>query len=449
MRSLALATVFLAFMPMVLALSPPYFVEVVLIGSPSRIDSDNMRYLAVAFSDRSALGFFDVVGNSYFEFPLKQRVLKTVFIGGFAVALLSSGEEVAVIDIQQKTTKYFALGSRADGIASNDDGVYVYYRLNGKVSQISLENGDEISSFSVEAAEGLDLFSASGSNICLVSSDLKGLLSIRRGVQQKVDVQGFVTKIQALNDGCWVVLNDDKVLKIVNGRIVQTTQLPRATFVSSLTALGDRLVYVSVSRRVIGIVDETGYRERNLIENPPGTVAVTGTRLIWFLDTASRRLGYVIDSRPPSLYDSSFKKLDNGVVEVRTKVSDPDGDVEEVKLIVVEHQGIYVLNRAEVSMGVVDGFYFGLYRPSANITKAELFLNATDSAGNSVSQKIGEVDYTKQTTPVIITETTSPTVPAGTPFVIASELLLLIPLLVIVSFLLIGRRGRRKTRKKR
>jgi hypothetical protein len=154
-------------------------------------------------------------------------------------------------------------------------------------------------------------------------------------------------------------------------------------------------------------------------------------------------------ANPPKLSDISLRRFDNGSVEVRARVQDPDNDLEKVFLVAFEYQGLYPLGPSSNAMLRVGDFYVGLYTPPSVVTKAEFYVNATDAVGFSSEQKVGEVDFTQASTSVV-TVVTTPTLPqeGRTAFTLAGELLLLLPLLVVAT-LLVARRGRRTRRRKK
>ncbi|MCS7138249.1 MAG: hypothetical protein NZ941_07780, partial [Candidatus Caldarchaeum sp.] len=152
----------------------------------------------------------------------------------------------------------------------------------------------------------------------------------------------------------------------------------------------------------------------------------------------------------PRLSNWRVETLPDGSALVRVMASDPDNDLASVMLVPVEYQGIYQFTAEPIPMSEKQGFFEAIYRPGTGITKVELYVNGTDIAGNSVSERVGEIDYSKsQTSPQVTTfATTVPSNPATAPALV-SELLLLIPLIIVVSVLIFARRPRRKRPKKR
>ncbi|MEM4302379.1 MAG: hypothetical protein QXQ70_00590 [Candidatus Caldarchaeum sp.] len=448
MRGLAVFVVVL--LPLAAALSPPNIVNIPIQGTPVRVDADGGNLLALAFADKSVIGLYYVDVGSYVEIPLGSPVVKTVFSKGKAVALLMPGNKLAVVETASKKATFVELEFTATSIAADSKNIYVAYARAGRIDKLSADDLGLVETFSSALADGVDSLSVYESVVWTVSPSLDIVNFHGRG-SGSVKVNGVITRLQAVKDGAWIILSDDTVIMVSGTSIVYRTNLPKATFVTSVTALDQKLVYSSISRRVVGVVDQTGYREVNMSSYSPSSVATGLNRRIWFLDSLSKNVGYIFDSQPPRIFDWSMNRLQDGSAEVRAKVSDPDGDVASVTLVAIQYQGVYVLGPVSTPMDSVQEFYRGVYRPAAGVTRVELYVNVTDSTGNHASQKIGEVDYSVSTTsPVLTTQTgTVPQQDGRAVFSIAAELLLLIPLILVVTFFAVNRKGKRKTRKKK
>ncbi|MEM1945529.1 MAG: hypothetical protein QW614_04000 [Candidatus Caldarchaeum sp.] len=445
-----LVLVVLLSLPMLAALPPPRLLNIPFQGTVARVDSDGGNLLAIAFADRNLLGLYFADAGSYVEIPVDSPVVKTVFPKGKAVALLSPGDRLAVIDVASKKATYVSLETTATTIAADLENVYVAYARAGKIDKLSADGLQPVETISSTIASGPDYVSVHGGVVWTVSPTLN-TVSFHGKDSGNIVVDGAVNKILAVKDGAWLVLTDDTVVKVSGTSIVYKTTLPRATFVTSVTALDDKLVYSSVSRRVVGVVDQTGYREVSMPSFSPSSVAAGSDRRIWFLDTASNSVGYTFDSDSPKILDWSIKRLEDGSAEVRARVSDPEGDLASVLLVALEYGGVFPLGPVSTPMNSVQGVYVGTYRPSGGVTRAELYVNATDAAGNQASQKIGEVDYrASNTSPVITTQTgPAPQIGGGALTSLAAELLLLVPLMLVATFLVVNRRRKRKPRKKK
>lgn len=431
-----------------LGLSPPLLVDLPVTGSPTRIDSDGKGILAIAYRDRRALGLYYVDVGSYIEVDLEHPALMTVFTQNNAVVLLVTRDRLAFIDLVTRKTSYLTLEGTASSIAGGDQLVYIVYPRMQRVEKLDVTKMQVIENIDYRAADGLEHASAHGRNLYLVSHSLDELLVVGERIST-VKLGGVASFVKAVGDGAWVILTDDTVLKISGTSIVYKTNLPRATFVSSAAVLETKLVYASQSRRVLGIVDTSGFRESRVADSSPISVAVSSGRRIWYLDGLQLKIWSLYDSVAPRLSDWRVETQPDGSAVVRVRASDPDRDLKSVFLVPVLHQGIYVIRGEPIEMITKQEYFETIYRPGPDITRVEFYVNATDFAGNSVSEKVGEIDYTKQTTPQITTITnTVPTSPAAIPALL-SELLLLIPLILVISALVFSRRPRRRKPSKR
>ncbi|MEM1936621.1 MAG: hypothetical protein QXH14_00440 [Candidatus Caldarchaeum sp.] len=439
-----------SFLPLAWGLSPPQMVDVVFGGTPSKIDSDGGMWVAVSFADRPVLGLYRVDLSSYVEFEAPSRVDKTVFAKEKVVALLSTRNSLFVVDLASKQSSIHNLEMRAGGLATDGRHVYVSYPAARTVVKLDPESLKVLESYDVDVADGLSYLSASDGAVWAVARSLDSLVVVRNGVAESIRVEGSVVRVEAVEDAAWLVLNNDNVLKVSGGSIVQRTSLPRATFPSSTAVIGDKLVYSSVSRRVVGVVDQTGYRESSLASASPSSVAAGAQSRIWFLDSISNKIGFIYDSRTPTVSNWVVNRLQDGSAEVRVRVSDPEQDLASVKLVAVEYTGIYVAAFKEFDMVQRGEIFTGVYRQSAEVSRVELYVNATDVAGNNVYQKVGELDYRTSTTSPSITIATTPEAPpqGQTVLSLLTELLLLIPLFLVLTVFVLNR-SRRKPRKKK
>ncbi|MCX8201071.1 MAG: hypothetical protein N3H84_03080 [Candidatus Caldarchaeum sp.] len=429
-------------------LSPPVVVDLPLSGSPSRIDSDGKEVVAISFRDRNVLGIYYAAIGSYVEVNIESPALMTAFSQNTAIALLNSRDRLALVDVISRKTTYLSLESAASSIAAGETGVYVVFPRGQRVDRIDLASMTVAESFSVRPADGLDHVSVYGRTLYVVSHNLDEVMIFGERTAS-IKTGGVVVLVRAVRDGAWVVLSDDTVLKISGSSIVSRTSLPRATFVSSASTIESKLVYGSVSRRVVGIVDGGGFRESSTLEASPLSVT-TGGKRIWVLDGLQQKVWLLYDSVAPRLSDWRVEALADRSAVVRVKASDPDNDLKSVELIPIEYQGIYSIKSTPLPMTSKQGFFEATYRPGPDITRVELYVNATDVAGNSVSAKVGELDYTRSpTSPQVTTVATAPPSDPAAATALVSELLLLVPLVIVVTVLLFARKTRRKKTKKR
>lgn len=430
------------------ALSPPVAVDLPFTVMPTRVDSDGKNLLAFSFSNRKVLGLYYVNTGSYVEVDLESPVLMTTFSRQAVVALLATKDRLALVDVSTRKIEYRQLESEASAVVAENDELYVVYPTIRRIDRVDLRF-EVFESFDYSPAEGTDQFDVFGKNIYIISRDLNEV-TVLGEKPAVVKLDGVAVLVKAVADGAWVVLSDDTVLKISGSSVIFKTTLPRATFVYAATTIDNKLVYASVTRRVIGIVDGNGFREIKLPDNSPFSVAATEGRRIWFLDGVGQKLFSLYDSVSPRLSNWRVETLPDGSALVRVMASDPDNDLASVMLVPVEYQGIYQFTAEPIPMSEKQGFFEAIYRPGTGITKVELYVNGTDIAGNSVSERVGEIDYSKsQTSPQVTTFATAvPSNPATAPALV-SELLLLIPLIIVVSVLIFARRPRRKRPKKR
>ena len=430
-------------------LSPPRLVELGFSGTVLRVDSDGGSVVALAFRDRDVLGLYYADIGSYVEVEVGAPVVMTVFSQNFAAALLQGGGRIALVDLVSKKVDTVELDASAFALAGDETGVYVVYPRLGRVEKLDPASRQIEASWDARITENLKAVSAANGVFYGLSESLDELVTLGDSVS-RVRLDGLGSLVKASGRVVWVVRSDDTVLRIVGASITSTTPLPRATFVADAVAMDDKLVYVSVSRRVVGVVDQQGFRESRLTEQAPVSVAASRPSRIWFIDGQSNKLYLLFDSLPPIISEKRLETSADRSTTVRVRAGDPDNDLDKVVVQLYEYQGAFPLDPRTIPMDEVGGFWVAVYRPGEGVTRAEFFVNATDKAGNSVLEKVGEADYrSSPTSPqVTVVETTAPQNPATFP-ILFSELLLLIPLILVATLFVFARRGRRKKSKKR
>ncbi|GBC72474.1 hypothetical protein HRbin03_00303 [archaeon HR03] len=430
-------------------LSPPRLVELGFSGTALRVDTDGDSVVALAFRDRDVLGLYYMDIGSYLEVKVGAPVVMTVFSKNFAAALLQGGGRIALVDLDSKKVDTVELEASASSLAGDDTGVYVVYPRLGRVEKLDPVSRQVAASWNVRVSESIKAVSAADGVFYGLSESLDELITLGDGVS-RVRLDGLGSLVKASGRAVWVVRGDDTVLRIVGSAVTSKTPLPSATFVTDAVALDDKLVYVSVSRRVVGVVDQQGFRESRLAEQVPVSVAASRPYSIWFLDGQSNKLYLLFDSLPPVISEKRLETSADRSTTVRVRVGDPDNDLDKVMVQLYEYQGTFPLDPRAIPMDEVGGFWVTVYRPGEGVTKTEFFVNATDKAGNSVLEKIGEADYRSSPTGVQVTvvETTAPQNPATFP-ILFSEMLLLVPLILVATLFVFARRGRRKKSKKR
>jgi hypothetical protein len=430
-------------------LSPPRLIEVGFSGTVSRVDSDGASVVALAFSDKDVLGLYYEEIGSYVEVEVGAPVVMTVFSKNVAAALLQGGERIALIDLVSKKVDTLDLEASASALAADETGVYVVYPRIGRVGKLDPTSRQFVASWDIRVADNVKGVSAAGGLFYGLSESLDELVILGNGVS-RVRLDGLGSIVRASKQVVWVVRNDDTILRVVGSSVTSRTALPRATFVTEAAAMADKLVYVSISRRVVGVVDHTGFRESRLTEQAPVSVAASRPSRIWFIDGQSNKLYLLFDSLPPVISEKRLETSADRSTTIRVSATDPDNDLDKVVMQLYEYQGTFPLDPRTISMDVVEGVWVAVYRPGEAVTRAEFFVNATDKAGNSVFEKVGEADYRSSPTSVQVTviQTTAPPNQAAAPLLFA-ELLLLIPLILVATLFVFARRGRRKRPKKR
>ncbi|MEM4466549.1 MAG: hypothetical protein QXH49_03715 [Nitrososphaerota archaeon] len=403
---------------------------------------------------------YDLSVRDFVSVDISSGLVKSLGISIEPVKVAVSEDRMFFIShMSSKLYMYFHGKLIEIGLASNPNDIEVYDGLLA----VSLPDLDVIEIYDVETLEkkyffevdlayGLGKISIYGRNFWAVSSDGYTLIKIdlESGARSSIKLDERVMVIKAFKEGVIVATEKDKIQKISSNMIIEKKWQLRngSTIDIGLYVIEDgrRIIYTARSRWVIGEIEEEVYE---VYVNGRIFGDVLSSDRLWFIDTTNMRIGWVWLSRPPRITEFEIKPAGEGSFKALARVFDPDNDLKNVTLIVTVKSKIPGLPGDERYYPMDKLGEENLYVASFNLKsneEVEVNVVAYDLAENmGVSEKIPLVYKEEKTKTANVTKTEEqPAIELTDIYMIASSLLLLIP--IIIAILAI--RIRRKTKKK-
>lgn len=308
----------------------------------------------------------------------------------------------------------------------------------------------------VDVAYGLGKISIYGRNLWAISSDGYTLIKIdlESNARSSMKLNERIIVVRAFKEGVVVATERDKIQKISSSMITgKTWQLKNGSTVDiglHVIEDGRRIIYTARSRWVIGEIEEDVYE---VYVNGRIYGDVLGSDRLWFTDTTNMRIGWVWLSRPPRITGFEVQPSGEGLFKAVARVSDPDNDLKNVTLIVTVKSKIPGLPGDEKQYSMNKLGEENLYVASFNLKsgeEVEVSVVAYDLAENTdVSEKIPLSYKEEKTKTVNVTRTGERlTVELTDIYMIASSLILLIPIIIAIIAIRLRRKTRRKREKK-
>ncbi len=436
--------------PYALSLSEPHLVKPPYNGVPAAISVNSEGLVGIIFYSMPVVGFFKAADGSYYEVRLPGIPSKIVMSGDKAFLISSEPPQLIMVEISTRQVSSKELESRPGDIAVNGGRVLISFPSAGRVVLFDADNLNELENYMLKVADGLNVLTASDAYVWVLDESFSAIHVIANGRVHTVNVESIVYALGSEGGRLWAATVDGKLITLTGWeKQGQVITLPAGTVVDAplLTARG-KVFYASPNRRVIGVVEDSKLFEKTLYTMVPTRPSTGPGGRIWFVDGVSMGLGWVFDSKPPSISEVQASRSAEGPIRVVARVGDPDGDMVStgVELQVIVYRGVYVSHNESLPMILEsDGKYSVTYTPPSGATKIFLEVVASDLVGNRATAQVGEIDLSTPKTTAITTIVSGPG-PEVDPTAVLSlalELLLVVPLIVGLTYLALRRRGRR------
>ena len=381
------------------------------------------------------------------------RMLRKLEVSGDRIFLLTQDGRVLVKDLEGSRSMELGIPARADDLEVSGDSLWVSIPSLGLLRRYDLGSLELVGEVRARVAPGLGKFSALGGVLWAILGDYRTLMryDLSSGSNSTKGFEARLQAVEAFGGGALIATAGDEVMALDDGlRVLGSWRLERGSAAGIiLHRLGDgRIIYVSPSRWVVGEIEGGEVREVWVGGRMGG--AYPAEDRVWFTELKHGRIGWVSYSRPPRILEVGVRELGPGHYMGRVRVEDPDGDLRAVNLTIRHPTQLPgVPGRVErVGMSRAGGGWWEAEFRLKPGERVEVSAEALDEAGN---RGVGEAVEVEAGEVTAATTRATTSIQAGwireNLYLVASSLILLIPILLAVAFYRAG--GRRRRRKPR
>ncbi|MEM2016009.1 MAG: hypothetical protein QW718_00510 [Nitrososphaerota archaeon] len=421
-------------------------------------------YMTVA-GDRVIV--YDPAGGNLLFISKEGRLVRSLQAPKNIMDITSSGDKIFLIS--SADTVLYVYGVQGEYVKEIElPGPPNDFDVSSRFLSVSLPDNDLIIVFDVaslnessriwvDVDHGISKISVDNNFVYAVRSD--GFTLVRIDLERdRIDYLKLDEKIVALkasNSRVLVATSDDTLYMVAEDfKIKKKWSLEKASTIDiGLHMLSDgRIVYVARSRWVIGEIEEDNVNE----VRTEGRIFsdVLDVDRVWFTEVNTRRIGWVWLSRPPIVQSITVEPQGGGSFTVSAKIIDPDKEDIKALLIVTIKSKIPYLpgdNKTYDMEYLLDrNLYVSGFQLKAG-DEAEVYVVAIDPVNNiGTSQRI-PIKYVEEETKTVTL--VSPTTASPRPieltdlYMVASSLLLLIPIIAALLIMKTKRKPKKKTRK--
>jgi len=384
------------------------------------------------------------------------RMLRRLAVSEDKIILLTPDGRVLIKDLKGSRSMELELPAPASDLEVSDGVLWVSIPRLGLLSYYDLEEVKRVGEVRAWISPGLGKFSILGDVLWAILADHKTLMryDLSSGHNSTKRFEDWLQVVEAFEGGVLIATAEDEVMALDDGlRVLGSWRLKKGSATGIiLHRLGDgRIIYVSPARWVVGEIEGGEVREVR-VEGRIGGASPAEDR-VWFTELKHGRIGWVSYSRPPKVLEVRVEELEPGHYRGRVRVEDPDGDLQAVNLTIRHPSKLPgvpgEVERIRMSRAG-DGWWEAEFRLKPG-ERVEVSAEALDEAGNRGLGEVVEVEARELTTAT--TAKTMTTVQANwvqqNLYLVASSLLLLIPILLAVAFYRVGGRGRRRKSRRR
>ncbi|MEN2975409.1 MAG: hypothetical protein ABDH32_07555 [Candidatus Caldarchaeales archaeon] len=369
------------------------------------------------------------------------------------IFMITSTGELTIYGLAEGLIGWIDLGGQPNDIEYSKDHILVTIPDNDLVILFDPLTLQEESRIEADVGYGIGKISVCNDILWIISSDGYTItrINLKSGDKESLKMDVKIQTLKCFSEGLIVASNEDKIYRISNGMgIEKIWNLERGSSIDvNLHILPDgRIIYVSRSRWTIGEIDGESINEVKV----NGRIFGDSLDLdrIWFTEINTRKIGWLWLSRPPVVRSLIIEPKGDGLFEASAKITDPENEPLTAFLIVIVKSNIPYLsgdNRTYPMRYLADEDSFTSLFQLKSGEEAEAYVVAYDNVNNkAVSEKIPlkYIEEEEKTLTYTKTEIQPPQIESTDLYLLASSLLLLIPIIAAVIVF----KGRKKTRRK-
>lgn len=410
---------------------------------------------------------YDPAGGSLLFISKEGKLLRSLEAPRNLIDIAASSDKIFFISSTNNKLYVYSLleGNVKEielpGLPSDLDSSYKYLSVslpdNGLIIVFDVANLNELSKTWIDVDYGVGKISIDNNFVYAVKSDGHTLakIDLEKNRINYLKLDEKIRALKAFNSRVLVATSDDMLYRVSeNLKIEKKWSLEKA----STTDIGlhmlpnGRIIYVARSRWVIGEIEGDNIDEVRTDGRIFGDVLDVDR--IWFTEINTRKIGFVWLSRPPIVQSMVVEPRGGGLFTVSAKITDPDKEPLKVILIVTIKSKIPYLpgdNKTYNMEHILDKDLYVAEFQLKTGDEAEAYVVAIDPVNNTVvGQKI-PIKYIEEETKTI-SLASPPTTPShlielSDLYMVASSLLLLIPIIGALLITKIRKKPKKKTKK--
>ncbi len=437
------------------AISQPHYLTTPKL-TPTHITIINNR-LVVYDAVENNLIFISKVDESIKILKAPRDVTDITTSGEKIFMATSTNSKLYVYSLMEEDIREIELPSVPGDLDSSSQYLTVSLPDKGLILVFDPVSLNELSRIEIDVDHGSRKISVDDGFLYVVQSDGYTLakIDLNKNERQYLRIDERIIAVKAFSNNILLASSEDGLYKISrNLKIERRWSLNKGSTIDiGLHMLSDgRIIYVARATWIIGEIDGDNIREVRV----EGRIFddVLDTDRIWFTEINTGKIGWVWLSRPPIVKSIVIEPQGGGSFKASAKIHDPDNELVKAILIVIVKSKIPYLiadNRTYDMEYIVDrDIHVSEFWLNPG-EEAEVYVVATDQVNNiGTSEKI-PVQFIEEETKTVTFATQSTTSPPPIEltdlYLIASSLILLIPIILAVLVMKTRKKVRKKSRR--
>ncbi len=368
---------------------------------------------------------------------------KILYYEDVVIVALSGAKSVAIIDSKTFELKTFEFKADIVDMYQTKKGIWLTLPSISQVVLFSPFEMKVLKEFNLNVAMGEGVIAESDTGLWVIDDSYRKLLLVDTvsGSVKTYEVGNQTYLVApAKNGGVWAVTVEGYLIRITRDlRLAEKIALPVGTVVAPPLLSTDygSVVYFSRPRNSVGEVFDGKVDEISLGLTSPWHPTKGPENTFWFIDITRNTIGVITISRPPTIGTAWLEKLSNKDFRIFAEVEDREGDLRYVVAIVEYYMDGKLLLNSTSEIRPLQGNRYAVDE-SIKIKDgvARVKVAASDEVGNVVYFRVGNITIKDYIITNIELEKGEAQKVGLETYILISELLLLIPVVLAVFYLL-------------
>jgi streptogramin lyase len=420
---------------------------------PTHIAVESQERIWLSLPSRMEVVLFMPKTGEMIAVSLPGLPSKILYYEGVVIVALSNAKSVAVIDPNTFEVKTFEFRANVVDMYPTKNGIWLTLPDIPQVVLFSPSEMRVLKELNLNVATGEGIIAESDSGLWVIEKSYRSLILVDTlsGSIKTYEVGNQTYLVAPAKDGgVWAVTVEGYLIRITRDlKLVEKVALPAGTVVAPPLLSTDygSVVYFCRPRNSAGEVFDGNVEEIRMGLASPWHPTKGPNNTFWFIDITKNAIGVVTISKPPTIKVAGVEKLTDKDFRVFAEVEDREGDLMHVMAVVEQYVGGKLIMNSTFEMGLVQGNrYAGDESIGIDNGIAMVKVVASDVVGNVVYFRAGNITIKDG---VITNIELKKGEEQGTGiqiYILISELLLLIPVVLAVFYVI---RRRKKSHKRK